>query len=183
VLNLSSIVRYLWAAPTTAIGILIALAGFWRAKVHVVDGVLEAHGPTLAWILTNLTFLPGGAAALTLGHLVIGRDHESLESTRAHERVHVRQCEAWGPLFVPAYFAASLTAIARGRSAYSDNCFEVEAFGIERTPSASNQGRRRARGQVISIGRRRAGAQTETESDMASPALVASEEGRERGTS
>jgi uncharacterized protein (DUF2062 family) len=145
VLNLSSIVRYLWAAPTTAIGVVIVLAGFRRAKVHVVDGVLEAHGPTLAWILTNLTFLPGGAAALTLGHVVIGRDHESLESTRAHERVHVRQCEAWGPLFVPAYFAASLTAIARGRSAYSDNCFEVEAFGIERTPSASNQARRRAR--------------------------------------
>jgi hypothetical protein len=143
--NLSSLVRYLWAAPTTAIGVVIALAGFWRAKVYVVDGVLEAHGPMLAWILTNLTFLPDGAAALTLGHVVIGRDHESLESTRAHERVHVRQCEAWGPLFVPAYFAASLLAIARGRSFYSDNCFEVEAYRVESVPSASNRARRRAR--------------------------------------
>jgi hypothetical protein len=85
--------------------------------------------------------LPGGTAAMTLGHVVIGRDRESLESTRAHERVHVRQCEVWGPLFVPAYLAASLTAIARGRSAYSDNRFEVEAYELEGTPSAPNQAR------------------------------------------
>ena len=141
----SSIVRYLWAAPTTAIGVVVVLAGFRSAKVRFVDGVLEAYGPALAWIFRNLTFMPGGAAALTLGHVVIGRDHASLESTRAHERVHVRQCEAWGPLFVPAYLAASLIAVARGRSFYFDNCFEVEAWGVEGTPSASNQARRRAR--------------------------------------
>jgi uncharacterized protein (DUF2062 family) len=130
--RLSSIVRYLWAAPTTAIGVVVVLACLRRAKVRVVDGVLEAHGPRLAWMLRNLTFMPGGAAALTLGHVVIGRDHASLESTRAHERVHVRQCEAWGPLFVPAYLAASLAAAARGRSFYYDNRFEVQAHGSGR---------------------------------------------------
>jgi len=139
VLKLSSIVRYLWAAPTTAIGIVIALAGFWRAKVYVVDGVLEAHGPTLAWILTNLTFLPGGAAALTLGHVVIALDDWSLESTRAHERVHVRQCEAWGPFFVPAYLAASLSAFLRGRNFYFDNRFEVEAFHAAQIQAVSEE--------------------------------------------
>src|SRR2546421_11484136 len=107
-----SIARYLWAAPTTAIGIVVVLVDLRRAKIEFVDGVLEAHGPALAWILRNLTFMPGGAAALTLGHVVIGRDHAALDSTRAHERVHVRQCEAWGPLFVPAYLVASLAARA-----------------------------------------------------------------------
>jgi hypothetical protein len=126
-LERSSIVRYLWAAPTTAIGVLVVTAGFWRATVRYVDGVLEAHGPALAWMLRNLTLVPGGAAALTLGHVVIGRDLASLEATRTHERVHVRQCEAWGPLFVPAYLAASLAAAARGRDCYYDNRFEVEA--------------------------------------------------------
>jgi hypothetical protein len=125
----SSIIRYSWAAPTTAIGVLVVLAGFWRVKVRYVDGVLEAHGPALAWILRKLTLMPGGAAALTLGHVVIGRDLASLDATRAHERVHVRQCEAWGPLFIPAYLAASLAAASRGRHLYYDNRFEVDACG------------------------------------------------------
>jgi uncharacterized protein (DUF2062 family) len=104
------------------------LAGLWRGHVRCVDGVLEAHGPTLAWLLSRFTLVPGGAAALTLGHVVIGRDSRSLEVTRAHERVHVRQCEAWGPLFVPAYLAASLWAVLRGRHIYFANRFELEAF-------------------------------------------------------
>ena len=130
VLRLSSLARYLWAAPTTAIGVVVVLAGFRSAKVRVVDGVLEAHGPTLAWMLMNLTVIPGGVAAVTLGHVVIGRDDSSLESTRVHERVHVRQCEAWGPLFLPAYLAASLAAAARGRNFYYDNRFEVQAYAV-----------------------------------------------------
>jgi hypothetical protein len=72
--------------------------------------------------------MPEGAAAMTFGHIVTAGDRHSLESTRAHERVHVRQCEVWGPLFVPAYLAASLWAMLRGRDFYFDNWFEVEAF-------------------------------------------------------
>jgi hypothetical protein len=123
-----SVIRYVWAAPTTALGVVMVLAGLWRAQVHVVDGVVEAHGPALAWLLSHLTLIPGGAAALTLGHVVIARDGWSLESSRTHERVHVRQCETWGPLFVPAYLSASLWATLRGGNFYFDNRFEVEAF-------------------------------------------------------
>src|SRR5436190_14440373 len=95
--KISSFVRYAWAAPATSVGFLIVLAGLRRARLRIVDGVLEAHGPTLAWLLSHLTLTGGGAAAMTLGHVVIARDQWSLESTRDHERVHVRQCEAWGP--------------------------------------------------------------------------------------
>lgn len=126
--KLSSVIRYVWAAPTTAIGCVVLIAGIWHARVRVVDGVLEAQGPMLAWMLSRLTLVPGGAAALTLGHVVIARDCWSLESTRAHERVHVRQCEAWGPLFVPAYLTASLWAVVRGRDFYCDNRFEIAAL-------------------------------------------------------
>jgi hypothetical protein len=127
-----TLIGYVWAAPTTAIGLAMMLVGLWRVRVHVVDGVLEAHGPALAWLLRHLALMPEGAAAMTLGHVVIARDAQSLESTRAHERVHVRQCELWGPLFVPAYLAASLWALLRGRDFYFDNWFEVEAFQHER---------------------------------------------------
>jgi hypothetical protein len=41
--------------------------------------------------------------------------------------VHVRQYEHWGPLFVPAYLAASLWALLRGRDPYYHNWFEMEA--------------------------------------------------------
>ncbi len=66
---------------------------------------------------------------MTLGHVVIARTIELHDLTRTHERVHVRQCERWGPLFVPAYLLASLVQWARGRNPYMDNPFEREAYG------------------------------------------------------
>lgn len=120
-------VRYAWAAPTTALGLLVLLAAPWRLRLHVVDGVVEAYGPGIAWLLTHATLLKGGASALTLGHIVLGRDCRSLDRDRAHERVHVRQCERWGPLFVPAYLLASAWAAWRGGHFYYDNAFEREA--------------------------------------------------------
>ena len=139
----TSVLRFLWAAPTTALGVLVVLAGCWRARVRIVDGVLEAHGPGLAWLLSHLTLMSGGVTALTLGHVVVARNQQSLESTRAHERVHVRQCEVWGPLFLPAYVAASLFALMRGRHFYFDNRFEVEAFKVSFSAGASIPRRRR----------------------------------------
>ncbi len=118
---------YLWAGPTTLIGIVLALASLRRGHVAIVDGVIEAHGPFLRRALTSLTPLASGADAMTLGHVVIGRDARALELTRAHERVHVRQYELWGPLFVPAYLLAGVWALARGRHPYCDNYFEREA--------------------------------------------------------
>ena len=126
--------RWVWAAPTTLLGAIVVIAGVWRARLRVVDGVVEAHGPALAWLLTHVIPMSGGAAALTLGHVVIARDAQSLETTRTHERVHVRQCERWGPLFVPAYLAASLIAVLRGRHFYFDNVFEIEAFRAASAP-------------------------------------------------
>ena len=67
---------------------------------------------------------------MTLGHVVLGRDRASLERSRGHERVHVRQCERWGPLFLPAYGMASLIVKLRGGDAYRDNPFEREAYGL-----------------------------------------------------
>ena len=95
-------------------------------RVAIVEGVVEAHGPLLSWALSRLIPLSGGAAAITLGHVVLGRDAESLALTRPHERVHVVQYERWGPLFVPAYLLSGLWAYARGGHPYLDNRFERE---------------------------------------------------------
>jgi uncharacterized protein (DUF2062 family) len=118
--------------PATLIGLLFVLLGLLTGgKVHVVDGVLEVHGGLVTWFLRYCTriFMWGGASAMTLGHVVLGRDAQLLEATRAHERVHVRQCERWGPFFLPAYLAACVIALLRGKRAYMDNAFEREAYG------------------------------------------------------
>jgi hypothetical protein len=41
----------------------------------------------------------------------------------------VRQCERWGPFFLPAYGVASLIALVRRKNPYLDNAFEREAYG------------------------------------------------------
>ena len=121
--------RYLWAGPATLVGLAFAIPAVRRGRVSIVDGVVEAHGPLLRWALTRMIPLDGGASAITFGHVVLGRDLESLAATRAHERVHVVQYERWGPLFVPAYLLSGLWEFARGRHPYYDNRFEREAVG------------------------------------------------------
>ena len=120
---------YVWASPTTALGLLFAVPALFAGGMKVVDGVLEIHGGLASVFLRRCTLLRGGASAMTLGHVVIGRTPELLDLTRDHERVHVRQCERWGPLFVPAYVLASLGLWLAGREPYHDNPFEREAYG------------------------------------------------------
>jgi len=120
--------RYLWALPNTVLGLLVvAVAILGGDRARRVSGVLEAHGRTLDSLLRRFP-IRGGASAMTLGHVVLGRDQVCLDRTRGHERVHVRQYELWGPLFLPAYCLSSLIAALRGRDFYRDNVFEREAF-------------------------------------------------------
>jgi len=122
---------YGWALPCTALGlILVGVALSTGARVSVVDGVLEAHGGLLNPLLRRCVPLRGGASAMTLGHVVVGRDALALRRTRAHERAHVRQAERWGPLFVPAYLVASLFVAVRGGHYYRDNRFERDAVEV-----------------------------------------------------
>ena len=126
---MTSLGRYIWTSPNSFVGLLLVpVVVLTRGNVQVVDGVLELHGPAIAWLLRYCVLLPGGASAMTLGHVVLGRDRESLASTRAHERVHVRQYERWGPVFIPAYLVASLWGLMTGTGAYSGNYFEREAY-------------------------------------------------------
>jgi len=123
------IIVYLWSLPTTMLGLLfVPLAIFTGGAADWIDGVLEIHGPAIRFLLTYCTVMRGGASAITLGHVVLGRDRQALELTRRHERIHVRQCERWGPLFIPVYLLASIFVMLLGRRAYMDNPFEREAY-------------------------------------------------------
>ncbi len=88
--------------------------------------MLEFHGGFVKWFMNR--FPNKNVLAMTLGYVIVGKVAEGLEAARAHEMVHVRQNGLWGPLFLPAYGAASLVALCRGQNPYRDNMFEVEAY-------------------------------------------------------
>ncbi len=126
--------RYLWAFPTSLVGLLagvLTLAtgghGRWQVCYRLASGetaVLEMWGGFSRWFLERT---PVRARAMTLGHVILGRDLECLEQCRDHELVHVRQTELWGPFFLPAYLLASLWAYLKGGHYYRDNWFEIDA--------------------------------------------------------
>ena len=109
--------RYVWAAPASIIGLI--LAPFFDRR-RVVGGVLVCEGARwprrLGWRFTAITF----------GHVVLSTSPVN-DELMDHEAVHVGQYERWGVFLLPAYALASLWAIVRGRRAYWDNPFEKAA--------------------------------------------------------
>jgi hypothetical protein len=115
--------KYLWVSPNTLLGLLCGIGG----NLRLVDGVIEIHGPLARFVLDH-SGLCRGAAAMTLGHVVIGQNQKCLDDSRSHERIHVRQYETFGPFFIPLYFACSFHAWRTRQDAYRGNYFEVEAY-------------------------------------------------------
>ena len=123
--------RYAWAGPATVLGLAVgAVALGCGATVRRIDGVLEIAGGSLAqhagrWPLAR------HFCAVTLGHVVLGRDHGVLGECRAHEHAHVAQYERWGPAFLVLYAASSAWEALKGNSPYRDNHFERQARAAE----------------------------------------------------
>jgi hypothetical protein len=119
---------YLWALPNTLIGSLFVLPTVLTGGgVRFERGAVEVYGGFARFFLRRCLFVK--ASALCLGHIILGQDRDSLDHSRDHEHVHVRQYERWGPLMLPAYFWSSFLAWRRGEHFYFDNRFEREAYG------------------------------------------------------
>jgi hypothetical protein len=126
---ISRVPFYVWAAPASLIGLLpLPIVLLQGGRVNLVGGVLEAHGVIVTRLLRRGLPWVGSGAAITFGHVVWGSDQACLDWSRDHERVHVRQYERWGPLFIPLYLLATAIAYLRGLDPYRDNPFEREAF-------------------------------------------------------
>jgi hypothetical protein len=149
------LLAYAWAAPYSAVGFLVGLlALLFGARMHVHQGALEFGGGRIGALLARL---PGRFrfCAITFGHVILGVDHTALAAARAHEQVHVRQYERWGPLFIPAYLLSSLAQWVCGRSPYLDNHFEREAYAKAGTAVQPNPNSRTQRTQKMRRGRRK----------------------------
>jgi len=117
-------IKYLWAFPVTCIGLavlpFVLLSG---GAVSVFKGVIETEGALASFLLSLLRI-----DAIAVGHVIFCQNRDSLARCRDHERVHVRQCERWGPLFPVLYLLSSASALVRGLDPYKNNRFEQEAF-------------------------------------------------------
>lgn len=120
-----------WAfLPNTLLGFIVGVLGLATGGgVQKSGKIIEFWGGVIVPFLRYFPIV-NGAAAMTLGHVVIGLDKYNLDRARDHELVHVAQYERWGPLFLPAYFGCSLFLWLRGKEAYYNNPFEMEAYGI-----------------------------------------------------
>ena len=127
---------YAWAAPNTVLGLVAGLVLLcFGGRLQFVDGVAEFSGGLLGVAAGSV---PGRVrfTAITLGHVILGVNRAELSAARAHEHVHVRQYELWGPLFLLAYAGSSLWQISRGRRGYRDNFFERQAYAAERSATS-----------------------------------------------
>ena len=126
-MRMARLAQLLWAAPCSVVGLaLAAVVLLLGGKATPVRGTLEVTlRETEASAAGLARWLP--FRAMALGHVIVALGRRELEGLRAHERVHVRQYERWGVAFFPAYACSSLWQLLKGRSAYWDNRFEVEA--------------------------------------------------------
>jgi hypothetical protein len=131
-MNPLGLLKYLWASPCSAIGLVLAgVPCLLGASGRVHRGVLEVAFTDSNHVLARwLLKLP--YAGITFGHVVLAPTHQLQDALRAHERAHVAQYETWGPLFLIAYPSSSLVQVLRGRRGYADNHFEVQARALQR---------------------------------------------------
>jgi hypothetical protein len=131
-MNLRRTIAYLWVAPVTICSLQLVILGLATGgRAAVVWGVIEVHGGLVTWLLRRGSPWMGPIAAMTLGHVILGRDQECLDRSRLHEHVHVRQYERWGPLFLPLYLGSSVWCWFKGFDPYLDNPFEQEAYAAD----------------------------------------------------
>jgi hypothetical protein len=126
------VARRIWAGPCSAVGLLLVVpALLLGGSARRIRGTLEvswrADDAAPAWWERHLPF-----SAITFGHVIIGASPVRLAELRNHERVHVRQYERWGILFLVAYPLSSMVQLLKGRRPYWDNRFEVEAYAAQR---------------------------------------------------
>jgi hypothetical protein len=126
-MQLATVLKYIWAAPGTVLGVCSAcVASILGAKFALVQGILEVSLlPRYAVLHRAMSSFP--IAAITFGHVVVARSEQDQVVLREHERVHVTQYEKWGVFFLLAYPLESLLQLLLGRRPYHDNRFEVAA--------------------------------------------------------
>ena len=93
---------FVWTLPNTLIGMLLGLFTFQTPRLRAGLVLFDRYPRGLTRLMPRL-----GRSAMTIGFVVLSS--RPLEGRMlAHERHHVHQYMAWGPLFIPVYFALAI---------------------------------------------------------------------------
>jgi hypothetical protein len=93
---------FVWTLPNTLLGLVLGLLTFQRPRLEGGLVVFDRRPRGLTWMLPRL-----GRAAMTVGFVIVSA--VPVEGRLlAHERHHVRQYMAWGPLFIPVYLVLAV---------------------------------------------------------------------------
>lgn len=103
------VLGFVWALPTTLVGLVLGLLTFQAPRLHGGALVFDRAGPRgVTWILVKMH-----RRAMTVGFVIVSS--VPVEGRLlAHERHHVRQSMVWGPLFVPVYLLLAIPFGYRG---------------------------------------------------------------------
>lgn len=128
--KIARITKIIWAAPGSAVGLffgawIVLFGGRARRGPGIIEVTWREDRESCGRLADSLHY-----RAITFGHVVLAVTGEELQRMRAHELVHVRQYEHWGPVFLVAYPLSGVWQWLRGRRAYKDNYFEVQARSL-----------------------------------------------------
>ena len=94
---------YVWTSPNTLIGVVLGLCTFQRPRVAPGWVVVFDRTPRgLTWVMPRLH-----RVAVTVGFVILAAQPVT-GRLELHERQHVRQFAAWGPLFLPVYLVLAV---------------------------------------------------------------------------
>jgi hypothetical protein len=121
------VLKTVWALPCSVVGLLLAVVPLaLGGESKRVEGAWEVtYRQSRSQCRARANRFP--FRGIVFGQVILAITDEELQKIRRHERVHVAQYERWGLLFFLAYPLSSLWQLIRGRRAYWDNHFEVEA--------------------------------------------------------
>ena len=93
---------FVWTSPNTVLGLVVGLLTFQRPRLAHGALIFDRAPRGLTWLLARMH-----RTAMTVGFVIVSS--RPLDGTLlVHERHHIRQYAAWGPLFIPAYLLLAL---------------------------------------------------------------------------
>ncbi len=93
---------FVWTLPNTLLGLVLGALTLQRPRLQAGALIFDRAPRGVTWILTKMN-----RTAMTVGFVILSA--VPLEGTLlAHERHHIRQYSAWGPLFIPVYFLLAI---------------------------------------------------------------------------
>ena len=93
---------FAWTLPNTLLGLALGALTFQRPRIHG-GAIVFDRGPRGVTALLKVM----RRSAMTVGFVILSA--VPLQGRLlAHERHHIRQYMAWGPLFIPVYLALGI---------------------------------------------------------------------------